>query len=82
MKTHKLKILPKYMSAQLSGVKTFEIRKNDRNYQVGDRLLLREWDGEKYTGRETMVFITYITDYKQKNGYVVLATNAFWPLDV
>lgn len=27
MKTHKLKILPEYMSAQLSGVKTFEIRK-------------------------------------------------------
>lgn len=36
MKVHKLKILPEYYNAQIEGKKNFEIRKNDRNYQVGD----------------------------------------------
>ncbi|MDT2735502.1 DUF3850 domain-containing protein, partial [Enterococcus thailandicus] len=33
---------------------------------------LREWTGENYTGRSYKVEITYITDYAQRDGYVVL----------
>ena len=57
---HELKIYPKYFAAVLSGAKTFEIRKNDRDYQVGDMLLLREWDNIEYSGRTIRAEITYI----------------------
>lgn len=33
--THRLKIFVKYADAVLDGTKTFEIRKNDRGYEVG-----------------------------------------------
>lgn len=36
MTEHAIKIKEKYFKAVLSGEKTFEIRKNDRDYQVGD----------------------------------------------
>ena len=72
MKTHELKILPEYFEAVTSGRKKFEIRKNDRDYKVGDRLYLREWNGENFTGDSYKAEITYITDYMQKNGDVVL----------
>ena len=36
MKLHELKILNKYFDDVLIGKKTFELRKNDRDYQVGD----------------------------------------------
>lgn len=43
------KILPEYFNAVINGEKTFEIRKDEDNLQKGDALILREWDGEKYT---------------------------------
>lgn len=36
MHLHELKIEKKYFLDVLHGAKTFELRKNDRNYQVGD----------------------------------------------
>lgn len=71
-KTHSLKILPEYFDAIDHGVKTFEIRKNDRNFKVGDVLILREYDEKQYTGSELKAKITYITAYAQQDGYVVL----------
>ncbi|VDG18222.1 hypothetical protein [Lactobacillus brevis] [Lactiplantibacillus mudanjiangensis] len=76
-KIHELKIAPEYMAAQLAGIKNFEIRKNDRDFQVSDRLWLREWDGDEYTGRNITVYVTYITSYQQKPGYVVMSTSPF-----
>lgn len=37
MTTHRLKVLIKYADAIMNGTKTFEIRKNDRGYEVGDK---------------------------------------------
>jgi hypothetical protein len=77
---HELKILPAYFEAVLSGEKTFEIRNNtDRGFQKGDTLLLREFDPRKsindmicYTGRQTEKLVSYVSNFEQKTGFVVL----------
>lgn len=70
---HNLKILPSYFNDVLSRKKSFEIRYNDRNFQVHDVLVLQEWSEEgQYTGRSLSAQVIYITDYEQKPGYVVL----------
>ena len=58
--THELKILPKYFDAVNCGLKNFEIRINDRNYQEHDELVLKEWYRGKYTGRECRRWVGYI----------------------
>lgn len=60
MKAHEIKILSNYFEAVRLGIKNFEIRKNDRNYRIGDNVVLKEWKGDKYTGREIKKRITYI----------------------
>ena len=40
--THELKIQSEYFEVVNNKTKTFEIRKNDRNFKVGDKILLRE----------------------------------------
>lgn len=76
MKYHELKISPRFFQAVWDGIKPFEIRKDDRDYQRGDILILREWDGAKYTGSALCVQITYILqdaqEYGLMDGYVVL----------
>lgn len=59
--TKSIKCQQPYFDAILSGEKTFEIRKNDRDYRAGDRLNLREWDDDagEYTGREQAVDVLY-----------------------
>lgn len=39
MTTHRLKVLIKYADAIMNGTKTFEVRKNDRGYEVGDKIV-------------------------------------------
>ena len=57
---HELKILPEYFDAVARREKTFEIRKNDRGFKVGDYLTLKEQDGEQYTWREVSRYVNYI----------------------
>ncbi|EZP75026.1 ASCH protein [Parageobacillus genomosp. 1] len=72
---HRLKIWPEYFEAVRSGKKTFEIRKNDRGFQVNDLLLLQEYNPktQEYTGRELLVEVTYITDFGQPKNQVVMS---------
>ncbi|WP_280559017.1 DUF3850 domain-containing protein [Priestia megaterium] len=72
---HNLKINKEFFTPVLEQIKTFEIRKNDRGFHVGDKVVLNEWDDEKkqYTGRKTNIEIIYITDYEQKDNYVVFS---------
>ena len=52
---HKLKILPEFFPLVEKGKKRFELRKNDRNYQEDDILLLQEYFDGEYTGRQCVV---------------------------
>lgn len=56
---HELKIWPEYFEAVCNGTKTFELRRNDRGFQVGDTLILKEWKDE-YTGRQVTCEVSYI----------------------
>ena len=60
-RSHILKTWPVYFDALWDGQKTFEIRKNDRGYQAGDRLVLQEYDPERgaYLDREIHADVTY-----------------------
>jgi hypothetical protein len=86
MKKHELKILPQFFQAVWDGIKTFELRKDDRDYQRGDILVLREWDGEKYTGSAICVKVTYILQnaekYGLKDGYVIMGIRHLEPGDM
>lgn len=73
---HDLKILPQYFEDVISGKKKFELRKNDRDYKVGDMFVLREWNPEKgYTGRDFIHCIGYILkdcpEFGLMDGYVI-----------
>lgn len=70
MTTHMLKTDREVFQAVWNGKKKFEIRLNDRDFQVGDELLLREtqFTGEEmkagaplvYTGEKLLVIVSYI----------------------
>jgi hypothetical protein len=72
-KLHSLKVRPEFFEKLLTGEKTFEIRANDRGFEVGDTLDLKEWDGDKFTGRWLWRDVLYISSYQQIAGYIVMA---------
>ena len=63
MATHHLKLHPKYFAEVIAGRKPFEIRFDDRNYRVGDTVVLMEYSVENgATGRQHSRLITYLLD--------------------
>lgn len=74
---HHLKVWPQYFDAIVLHGKRFEVRKADRNYQVGDRLVLNAWDPmeQAYTGHGCNGTINYIMPGGQHGiaeGYAVI----------
>ena len=62
---HELKTWPDVFEATWRGEKLHEFRRNDRGFNRGDVLILREWSpdlaaGDRYTGREVTALITHI----------------------
>lgn len=59
---HALKCWPEFFKDVEAGDKNFEVRKFDRPFKVGDKLLLQEYDPGKgeYTRNEITRIITYI----------------------
>jgi hypothetical protein len=72
---HELKMLTKFFKIAWAGDKPFEIRYNDRNFEERDEIVLFEYEltADDYTGREIHGTIDYITDYEQKDNYVVFS---------
>ncbi|MFH6786298.1 DUF3850 domain-containing protein [Methylobacterium sp. MA0201] len=63
-RVHEVKSWPHLFEATLNGTKKHDMRRaSDRDYNVGDFLLLKEFDPKKgtYTGRQLRAKITYIT---------------------
>ena len=68
-KVHELKILPHFFWPVWRGSKTFEIRKDDRDYMPGDLLDLKEWTEEEgYTGRHVRMKVSYKLSSEQSMG--------------
>jgi len=67
MKTHVLKSWPRFFQQVLDGKRTHELRRNDRDYRIGDHMELREFDPKAgaYTGRICMVEITSMTSSQE-----------------
>lgn len=72
---HRLKTYPVWFQRVWEGSKTFEVRLNDRGFQSGDRVTLREWDRrvecacsttdhdedcEKFCGREITARVGFV----------------------
>ncbi len=78
---HELKTWPEYFYAIENGTKTFELRVNDRDFQVGDILVLKEYRPhfETFTGREIRKRVSYVMSHGLaaeneilREGYVAL----------
>ncbi len=76
MKTHVLKILPEYFAPVVNGTKTAEVRCNDRDYRVGDILILREMvpPDNRFTGAVVTVTVEHVANLNLiMPGYVLLS---------
>lgn len=81
---HELRAWPNYFQPMWDGRKTFEIRYDDRGFQRGDQVVLREWDLKascdctsgkhnaascaRYTGREISAEIGYVMAFTPSRG--------------
>ena len=84
MANHTLKKDPVVFQATVDGLKPYEIRLDDRGYQVGDIIRVRETEftGEQmaqgkdliYTGREYIIKVTHILQgYGLKEDWVIMS---------
>lgn len=72
---HDLKIVPSFFKAVRDRSKTFEVRINDRGFQRGDTVVLREWNPELrnpdgslgfYTEEDETFVIGYVLPIDEK----------------
>lgn len=75
---HALKTLPEYFWAVVRGDKTYELRRDDRDFRVGDLIELHEWMPRGgYTGRTYAAEITHILrdarEYGLMDGFCILS---------
>lgn len=72
---HQIRLAKDYFNDVAAGVKSFELRKNDRGYKVGDILELLEFSEGRNTGRLIRAEVTYILeDYTGiEDGYCIMA---------
>lgn len=92
MKIHELKTDKHPFSDAWDGAKSFEIREDDRGFQVGDTLLLRETYNSAeemvkgapldYTGRELRLIVTHkLTGYGLLDGWCCMSVRVVLAYD-
>ena len=88
-KVHELRSWPQFFTPIVAGRRTHELRRNDRDFAVGDVLELQEFDPrlDKYTGATCRATITSITSDEQpcavsgeglSPGFCILSIKAAW----
>lgn len=72
---HFLKANPDHFDSLCTGEQKCSIRKNDRNFQVGDEVIFMEYDNvaERCTGDSHLLHISHIENFGVHQGYVVLS---------
>lgn len=75
---HELKTWPEPFQKIWDGKKLFEFRKNDRGFEKGDLLRLREWSPitEKHTRRFVLCYVPYILNgpcFGLPKGYCIMS---------
>jgi hypothetical protein len=88
--THDLKVWPEFFAPLERGDKLFELRRDDRDYKVGDWLKLREWAPPDiatakpggFTGARLLRRISYVLRPDQAHELQPLDENGqpVWPL--
>ena len=82
---HHLKTIDPYFSQVYVGLKNFELRKNDRDFKVGDILVLEEYDikTETYTGSAVQKVVTMVLEdcphFGLMPGYCILSMIDYKP---
>lgn len=75
---HELKTDTKYYQDVEKGIKTFELRWNDRDFKVGDMVVLKEVAGQyaELTGRslpqKEIIYILEGGQFGLRDGFVIL----------
>lgn len=71
---HVIKVWPPYFQQTVDGDKTWELRVNDRDYKIGDVLMMKEWIPEigEYTGRIINATITYMVESNKDEKFFAL----------
>lgn len=77
---HDLKCWPEFWDNLVLGRKQFEIRIDDRGFDLWDTLLIREWNpvSHTYSGREIRKRVTYLLRNWRgiQSGYVIMSLTA------
>lgn len=76
MKVVKKKILPEYFRVVRAREKNFELRVDEDDIQVGDLVILEEWDGKVYTGSAVVKRVKYVLrntpEFGLMKGYCII----------
>jgi hypothetical protein len=84
-RTHELPIWPACFAAVSAGTKPFDVRENSLDFQVGDALILREFDPDtnSYSGQTIVRWVSHILPggtFGVEEGWCVLGLGALAPL--
>lgn len=83
-KIHQIRLASMYFDDVVSGKKTFELRKNGREYKEGDFLEMLEFADGKNTGRSVKVLVTYLLENYAglEDGYCIMGTKVICVMGV